>query len=206
MSEIPDETLQATQVRVGMPSHPYPSRDADINTVAFDNKKVLNLSKAQLKALGLQYKPPQTEAQQKRNERLSQMSKARHEQQRKDKEEYERAQMAALQNKLIIDTKMKQKYNKKSMAIELDASSDDEMMSEYQEFLKFKNTKSKATTKKPKEAKKTEINDESSDDEVIQKKAAKATKIIETVNKLDSAINKMSVGNPYLDLFNKTKK
>ena len=45
-----------------------------------------------------------------------------------------------------------------------------------------------------------------SDEEFIQKKTAKATKILETVNKLDTAINKISNGNPYVDFFNKPRK
>lgn len=179
--------------------------------VNFDeSKKVLNLSKAQLKALGLQYKAPQTEAQLKRNQKLSEMSKARHDKQRREREAYEREQIENLQKKLVVEPKPKQKYNKKTIPVSVNSSddssdSDDEDVKEYQEFMKFKKAKAKTTkpAKKPKEVVKDES---SSDDEMIQKKTAKATKIIETVNKLDNAINKMSVGNPYLDLFNKGKK
>ena len=207
------------------------NRTTDKIEVSFDEtKKVLNLSKAQLKALGLQYKAPQTEAQMNRNKVLSEMSKARHEKQRKEKEDYERAQIEALQKKIAVEPKPKQKYNKKMVEIPLN-SSESESESEvnedivavktapqhrwgddFEEYLRFKQAKIKAkkikaknvTTKSRKvvESK----SESSSDDEMIQKKTKKATKIIETVNKLDSAINKMSVGNPYLDLFNKTKK
>ena len=190
------------------------NRTTDKIEVSFDEtKKVLNLSKAQLKALGLQYKAPQTEAQIKRNKVLSEMSKARHEKQRKEKEDYERAQIEALQKKIAVEPKPKQKYNKKMVEIPLNSSeSESEVNEDIEEYLRFKQAKIKAkkikaknvTTKSRKvvESK----SESSSDDEMIQKKTKKATKIIETVNKLDSAINKMSVGNPYLDLFNKTKK
>lgn len=186
--------------------------EQNINEVSFDGrptiqgdgetKKVLNLSKAQLKALGLQYKPPQTEAQKTRNQRLSEMAKARHEKHRKEKEEYEKAQLQALTEKIVVDKKPKQKYVKQTIEIPLaDSDGDDEMAKEYQEFLKFKKAQSKVKKIKPPPKE-----ESSSDDEMIQKKAAKATKIIETVNKLDTAINKLSVGNPYLDLFNKPRK
>ena len=190
------------------------NRTTDKIEVSFDEtKKVLNLSKAQLKSLGLQYKAPQTEAQMNRNKVLSEMSKARHEKQRKEKEDYERAQIEALQKKIAVEPKPKQKYNKKMVEIPLNSSeSESEVDEDIEEYLRFKQAKIKAkkikaknvTTKSRKvvESK----SESSSDDEMIQKKTKKATKIIETVNKLDSAINKMSVGNPYLDLFNKTKK
>ena len=188
------------------------NRTTDKIEVSFDEtKKVLNLSKAQLKALGLQYKAPQTEAQMKRNKVLSEMSKARHEKQRKEKEDYERAQIEALQKKIAVEPKPKQKYNKKMVEIPLNSSeSESEVNEDFEEYLRFKQAKIKAkkikaknlTTKSNKDVK----TDSSSDDEMIQKKTKKATKIIETVNKLDSAINKMSVGNPYLDLLNKIKK
>jgi hypothetical protein len=190
------------------------NRTTDKIEVSFDEtKKVLNLSKAQLKALGLQYKAPQTEAQMKRNKVLSEMSKARHEKQRKEKEDYERAQIEALQKKIAVEPKPKQKYNKKMIKIPLNSSeseSESEVNEDFEEYLRFKQAKIKAkkikkqTTKSRKEVE--SKSESSSDDEMIQKKTKKATKIIETVNKLDSAINKMSVGNPYLDLFNKTKK
>ena len=190
------------------------NRTTDKIEVSFDEtKKVLNLSKAQLKALGLQYKAPQTEAQMNRNKVLSEMSKARHEKQRKEKEDYERAQIEALQKKIAVEPKPKQKYNKKMVEIPLNSSeSESEVNEDFEEYLRFKQAKIKAkkikaknvTTKSRKEVE--SKSESSSDDEMIQKKTKKATKIIETVNKLDSAINKMSVGNPYLDLFNKTKK
>ena len=206
------------------------NRTTDKIEVSFDEtKKVLNLSKAQLKALGLQYKAPQTEAQMNRNKVLSEMSKARHEKQRKEKEDYERAQIEALQKKIAVEPKPKQKYNKKMVEIPLNSSESESEVNEddidavltvpkhrwsddFKEYLRFKQAKIKAkkikaknvTTKSRKDVE--SKSETSSDDEMIQKKTKKATKIIETVNKLDSAINKMSVGNPYLDLFNKTKK
>ena len=114
-------------------------------------------------------------------------------------------------------------HNKKASRNSSDTDTDDDIDAvktapqhrwgdDFEEYLRFKQAKIKAkkikaknvTTKSRKvvESK----SESSSDDEMIQKKTKKATKIIETVNKLDSAINKMSVGNPYLDLFNKTKK
>ena len=174
----------------------------NLNKVTFEEgKKIINLSKAQLKALGLQYKPPQTEAQQLRNQKLSEMAKARHEQHRKDKDEYEKAQLKTLSEKIVVDKKSKQKYIKQMVEVPLAESSDDETSKEFQDFLKFKKAQSKVKKVKPPPK-----DESSSDDEMIQKKIKKSTKILETVNKLDTAINKLSIGNPYLDLFNKPRK
>lgn len=182
--------------------------DINQNEVSFDEtKKVLNLSKAQLKALGLQYKPPQTEAQKLRNQKLSEMAKARHEKHRQEKQEYEKAQLQALTDKIVVDKKPKQKYVKQVIQVPIVDSESDE---EYNEFLKFKKAQIKAKKvigQSPTRHRREQPKEESSsEDEMIQKKAAKATKIIETVNKLDTAINKLSVANPYLDLFNKPRK
>ncbi len=85
--------------------------------------------------------------------------------------------------------------------VPLAESSDDETTKEFQDFLKFKKAQSKVKKVKPPPK-----DEPSSEDEMIQKKIKKSTKILETVNKLDTAINKLSIGNPYLDLFNKPRK
>ena len=151
------------------------NRTTDKIEVSFDEtKKVLNLSKAQLKALGLQYKAPQTEAQMNRNKVLSEMSKARHEKQRKEKEDYERAQIEALQKKIAVEPKPKQKYNKKMVEIPLNSSESES--DDIEEYLRFKQAKIKAkkikaknvTTKSRKDVE--SKSESSSDDEMIQKK------------------------------------
>lgn len=174
------------------------------NMVGFDemeSSKTISLTKAQLKALGIQYKAPQTDAQQARNQRLSELQKARHAKQRQEKEQYERQQLQMLQSKIKASVKPKQKYIKQKIEVPLNSEeSDDESKKDYEEFLKFKKSQQKAKQQEPKPEAKPE-----SDDEFIQKKTAKATKILETVNKLDNAINKISGGNPYMDFFNKTR-
>jgi hypothetical protein len=167
----------------------------EANDVSFDietdDKKVLQLSKNQLKKLGLVYKKEPTEKEKERNERLSKMQKERHAQLRKDKEEYEKKQLEELAKKVAIQNKPKQKYVKKPPVNDSSSDSDD---ADYREFMKFKIAKSKAIKEKPK--------DPESDDERVQKKKAKAKEIIDTVQKIDKTINKI-YKNPYLDLFNK---
>jgi hypothetical protein len=179
--------------------------DPEISINLEESKPVLKLSKNQLKALGLEYKAPQTEKQQARNMKLSEMSKSRHEKLRKEKEEYELQQLKELKNKVSIKTKPKKTYIKQMVEIpeDYDADSETEEAKEYEEFQKYKLAKQKAKKVAKAEPKK---EDEEDDDDFIQKKAQKATAVIETINKLDNAINKMSVhSNPYLEFFNKKK-
>ena len=178
--------------------------DPEVSINLEENKPVFKLSKNQLKALGLEYKAPQTEKQQARNMKLSEMSKARHDKQRKEKEEYEQQQIKELKNKVSIKTKPKKTYIKQMVEIPEGYEADDESeeAKEYEEFQKYKLAKQKAK-KVVREPKKEEVDD---DDDFIQKKAQKATAVIETINKLDNAINKMAgSSNPYLDFFNKKK-
>lgn len=171
-----------------------PTSDIDEET----SQKVLSLSKRQLKALGLEYKKEQTERQIARNQKMSEYWKKRHEEERLKKQAYEAEQLSKLQQKIAVKTKPKQKYVTKKYNVSLDDDEDSEELREYQEFQKFKNAKKKGNSTK---SKKEESEDEK--DGYIQKKAQKATEILETVNKLDTAINKLSSTNPYLGLFNK---
>lgn len=177
--------------------------------------KVLNLTKKQLETLGIKYKSPQTPAQLERNKKLSEISKKRHEENRRQKEQYEREQLEKFKAKAVV--KPKQKYNLEKYEVELnDDSSDDNAMQEYREFQKFKASRQrqaddivlpkKKAEAEPKQKTKKEKDQESSDDDRIQKKAEKATKVIEAVDKLNNVINKMVPPiNPYLDLFNRKK-
>jgi len=184
--------------------------EVDFDASKQSNVKVLNLSKAQLRALGINYKHPQTAAQLERNKKLSEMAKQRHEAARKQKAEYEQQQAQMIYPKATL--KPKQKYHQQTFPIEIEENSeDDNTMQEYIEFQKFKASKKKADIivpsrgPKPKKIEK-EREPESSDDDRIQKKAEKATKVIEAVDKLNNAINKITPPiNPYLDLFNRKK-
>ena len=110
------------------PSIPQKRNDDDPEVLINleENKPVLKLSKNQLKALGLEYKAPQTEKQQARNMKLSEMSKARHDKQRKEKEEYELQQIQELKNKVSIKTKPKKTYKKQMVEIIEGFEEDDE--------------------------------------------------------------------------------
>jgi hypothetical protein len=179
------------------------------NEVSFDfsgEKKVLQLSKNQLKKLGLTYKKEPTEKEKERNERLRQMQKERHERFRKEKEEFEKKQLEDLAAKIAIKDKPKQKYTKKPPPAPEPSSESDE---DFKEFLKFKKAKAKAGTKPVKEepsgyAQSGYAGKDESDDDRIQKKKTKAKEIIETVQKIDKTINQI-YKNPYLDLFNQKK-
>ena len=165
----------------------------EINEVAFgfeNEKKVLQLSKNQLKKLGLTYKKEPTEKEKVRNDKLREMQKERHAKFKQDKDIFEKKQLEELTQKLTIKDKPKQKYVKK-MTTPPSSESEDE---DYKEFLKFKKAKAKAVVKKPV--------DPDSDDDRIQKKKNKAKEIIDTVEKIDKKINQI-YKNPYLDLFTK---
>jgi hypothetical protein len=178
-------------------------KETSISINLEESKPVLKLSKNQLKALGLEYKAPQSEKQQARNMKLSEMSKARHDKLRKEKEEYEQQQVRELKNKVSIKTKPKKTYVKQMVEIpeeEYEADDESEEVREYAEFQKYKLAKQKAKKTVKAEPK------EEEDDDFIQKKAQKATAVLETINKLDNAINKISShANPYLEFFNKKK-
>lgn len=185
---------------------PVEKQDIEDNEVALsdiqlEGKKMLQLSKNQLKKLGLVYKKEPTEKEKERNERLRQMQKERHEKFRKEKEEFEKKQLEELSKQLEIKDKPKQKYLRatKKPLPESSSESEDE---DYKEFLKFKKAKEKAARKpaKPEPS----LPAQESDDDRIQKKKTKAKEIIETVQKIDKTINQI-YKNPYLDLFN-TKK
>jgi hypothetical protein len=96
-----------------------------------------------------------------------------------------------LKSKFAI--KPKQKYNNKvEVAIDKTEGSDEEDYNEFQKFKEMK--KQKKLDPKPKP-------EESDDDGFIQNKQKKAVAVIETINKLDTAISKIN-SNPYLAIFN----
>lgn len=161
------------------------------------NESVISLSKNQLKALGLEYKRPQSEKEKIRNEMLRQKAIERHAKARELKAQKEAEAVERLKSKFAI--KPKQKYNNKvEVAIDKTegsfANSDEE---DYNEFQKFKEMK-----KQKKLEPKAKAKEESDDDGFIQNKQKKAVAVIETINKLDTAISKIN-SNPYLALFQK---
>lgn len=151
------------------------------------------LSQRQKKELGLikpktEYKKPRTEAQLAHDERLRQINKENAEKLKREKAEYEEAQLKKLQFKIEEKNKRKNKV----------AEFDEE---EYQKWLEFK----KLNVEKPATKKKV-VEKEESDDEGFQSKTKKAQKIIKEVEQLENKISKLSVPvNPYLELFNKRK-
>lgn len=159
-------------------------------------KKVLSLSKAQLKALGLAQQMPQSEKQKARNAQLAENNRIRNAQRKEERQEEQARRLAQIQSLKIVE-KPKQKYTKKAPVLSSD-DEDSEEIRQFQEFQKFKQQSKKKPTRKAKTP-------EQSDDDngYIQQKTKKATELIETVNKLDSAIKNISSSNPYLALFNK---
>ena len=155
------------------------------------NESVIRLSKNQLKALGLEYKRPQSEKEKIRNEMLRQKAIERHAKARELKAQKEAEAVERLKSKFVV--KPKQKYNNK-VEVAID-NSDEEDYNEFQKFKEMK--KQKKLDPKPKPEKK----EESDDDGFIQNKQKKAVAVIETINKLDNAISKIN-SNPYLAIFN----
>jgi hypothetical protein len=165
------------------------------------------LSQRQKKELGLvkpktEYKRQRTPAQLAHDERLRQINRENAEILKKEKAEYEEAQLKNLHFKL--EEKNKRKNNVPSF--------DEE---EYQKWLEFKSlsvkkpTETKPTVASPKaeKKKKEKAESESEDDGAYQSKTKKAQKIIQQVEQIENKINKLSVPvNPYLELFNKMKK
>lgn len=169
------------------------------------NESVIRLSKNQLKALGLEYKRPQSEKEKIRNEMLRQKAIERHAKARELKAQKEAEAVERLKSKFAI--KPKQKYNNK-VEVAIDKTegynSDEEDYNEFQKFKEMKKQKKLETKSKPKStmpSAKTETKEESDDDGFIQNKQKKAVAVIETINKLDTAISKIN-SNPYLALFN----
>jgi hypothetical protein len=155
------------------------------------NESVIRLSKNQLKTLGLEYKRPQSEKEKIRNEMLRQKAIERHAKARQLKAEKEAEAVERLKSKFAI--KPKQKYNNK-VEVAID-NSDEEDYNEFQKFKEMKKQKKLEPKSKP------EKKEESDDDGFIQNKQKKAVAVIETINKLDTAINKIN-SNPYLAIFN----
>lgn len=171
-------------------------------------QKVLSLSKAQLKALGLAQQMPQSEKQKARNAQLAENNRIRNAQRKEERIEEQARKLAQIQSLKIVE-KPKQKYTKKAPVVSSDE--DSEEIRQFQEFQKFKQQNKKKPARKTRTPDTEEKyyfsgarRDQSDDDNgYIQQKTKKATELIETVNKLDSAIKNISSSNPYLALFNK---
>ena len=87
------------------------------------NESVIRLSKNQLKALGLEYKRPQSEKEKIRNEMLRQKAIERHAKARELKAQKEAEAVERLKSKFAI--KPKQKYNNK-VEVAIDNSDEDD--------------------------------------------------------------------------------
>ena len=138
---------------------------------------------------------PQSEKQKARNAQLAENNRIRNAQRKEERIEEQARKLAQIQSLKIVE-KPKQKYTKKAPVVSSDE--DSEEIRQFQEFQKFKQQNKKKPARKPRTP------DQSDDDNgYIQQKTKKATELIETVNKLDSAIKNISSSNPYLALFNK---
>ena len=154
------------------------------------NEMVLRLSRKQIQALKAEYKRPPTEKEKIRNEILRQKTTERHAKARELKAQKESEALAKL--KVSMTAKTPKPKVKKTVEIS-DDNSDSEDFNEFQKFKEMKKQKKLDPKQKPKE--------ESDDDGFIQNKQKKAVAVIETINKLDTAISKIN-SNPYLALFN----
>ena len=172
-------------------------------------KKVVKLTKKQMNELGIIKKKEISEKERLRNEALVKGNKERAIA-KKELRVANENKLYKYNDEIDIIQKPKNKYVKKPIILkpdveddETDANETDDELKEYLEYPKFKSDKKKvATVKKPRIKKQILQEEEESDDGYIQKKQQKATAILETVNKLDSAINKLN-NNPYAAFFNK---
>ena len=172
-------------------------------------KKVVKLTKKQMNELGIIKKKEISEKERLRNEALVKGNKERAIA-KKELRVANENKLYKYNDEIDIIQKPKNKYVKKPIILkpdveddETDANETDDELKEYLEYQKFKSDKKKvATVKKPRIKKPILQEEEESDDGYIQKKQQKATAILETVNKLDSAINKLN-NNPYAAFFNK---
>lgn len=172
-------------------------------------KKVVKLTKKQMNELGILKKKEISEKERLRNEALVKGNKERAIA-KKELRVANENKLYKYNDEIDIIQKPKNKYVKKPIILkpdveddETDANETDDELKEYLEYQKFKSDKKKvATVKKPRIKKPILQEEEESDDGYIQKKQQKATAILETVNKLDSAINKLN-NNPYAAFFNK---
>ena len=164
------------------------------------------LPKSVLKKLGIKYEREQSEKQKARNEKLRQMALERHAKVRADKERFEKEQLEKIAKRVQVVQKIKKA--KEDVPFDADDENDSDLL-EYLEYQKFKKSKTKvAEPKVERKSVKKEIpppDSDSEDDGFIQKKAEKATKVIEAVNKLDKAINQLQPANPYLAFFKNNK-
>jgi hypothetical protein len=172
-------------------------------------KKVVKLTKKQMNELGIIKKKEISEKERLRNEALAKGNRERAIA-KKELRVANENKIYKYNDEVDIIQKPKNKYVKKPIILkpdveddETDANETDDELKEYLEYQKFKTNKKKVSTvKKPRVKKPILQEEEESDDGYIQKKQQKATAILETVNKLDSAINKLN-NNPYTAFFNK---
>lgn len=174
-------------------------------------KKVVKLTKKQMNELGIIKKKEISEKERLRNEALVRGNKERAIA-KKELRIANENKLYKYNDEIDIVQKPKNKYVKKPIILKPEpepepedepSNETDDELKEYLEYQKFKTNKKKvATVKKPRVKKPILQEEEESDDGYIQKKQQKATAILETVNKLDSAINKLN-NNPYTAFFNK---
>lgn len=147
-----------------------------------------------------------SEKEKARRERLSLQFKERHAKQRTDKANFEKEQLDKIAKRINVKVKAKQVKEKIKQLEHESSETDEETLNEYLEFKKFKQQKSRGPPPHGvKGVKEEEVND--ADDEKLIQKTKKATQVLETVNKLDQAIQSMNGGyqNPYLAFFNNKK-
>ena len=168
-----------------------------------ETKRILaKIPKYQLKKLVQPYKPQLSEKQKERNDKLVALNKVKWDKLREERLKFEEQQLRVLSNK--VQLKPKQKYIKKPVVYVSEEEDDEQDIEEYQQYMKWKNNKSKV---KPIKEKQKQVSDDE-DDGYIQKtrpKIEKATEILNTVNKLDNALKTLNIGNPYFEAMNRKR-
>jgi len=177
--------------------------------IPIENTPVVELSYTQAKQLMKSLRPPPSDKQKEHMAKLVEKNRLKWQQQKEEKmkkiEEEEKKKQETHQ-KVIIKPKRiyKNALVKKlppRIQEEPEYDDEDEEHEEEEEIIEVVKPKKKIIKKIIRE----ESDEEDDDDHLIQK-TKKATKIIETVNKLDSAINTLKTNNnKYSDMLSKIK-
>jgi hypothetical protein len=163
------------------------------------NDAPITISYAQAKQLAKSLRPAMTDKQREHVNKLVEMNKKKWEEKNLKKQEEEQLKLA---NSTPIVVRPKKVYKKKIIQQVEPEEVEEEPEEEIIEEVIVKAKPKKKIIKKIIE--KEESEEDEDDDDIIQK-TKKATKVINTINKLDNAINQLKSNNPYANAFSKIK-
>jgi len=163
----------------------------------------ITLSYTQAKALTKSLRPPPSDKQKEHMQKLIEMNKLKWEQKKKEKEEKmkdEEIKRMETSTRIVVKPKRVYKNNKKIFPKTDAELIDDDDYETYEDEIEVKPIKKKIIKRVTKDE-----DDDDDDDDIIQK-TKKASKVVETINKLDKAISQMkSNNNRYDNILNKLK-